>query len=345
MWYIYKITNLLNDKNYIGQHKYHKGERIRFYFGSGKIIQEALKKYGRKNFKKEILIENIETQKEADRLEQLIIEQERKNGKAEYNISPGGQGGRVLPDDSKFYEEKRKPVICLETGEIFNSIKEVGIKKKLDSYNIGAVCIGKRDSFHGFHWAFYEKGKKYSNSNLKKPHFNKRPVICIETQKVYKSIKEATRETNIKSIGSAVARNIKAGGYHWEYYDKNKDYTHYIPRKPKWYRTLICIETGELFESFNDAAKKTGIPKTNIAGSVKNHVAASGLHFDYYIKGKIYVIPKNKLFNTVKCLETGKIYKNIAEAAKLTGIGESAIRHNVKKRTKSAKGFHFIEIK
>jgi group I intron endonuclease len=51
MMVIYKTTNLLNGKYYIGkQKKYTKG-----YFGSGVALRYAIKKYGKINFKKEIL--------------------------------------------------------------------------------------------------------------------------------------------------------------------------------------------------------------------------------------------------------------------------------------------------
>jgi len=51
--YIYKTTNLLNGKIYIGQHQ--KPYFDYNYFGSGKLIVYAVKKHGKENFKVEIL--------------------------------------------------------------------------------------------------------------------------------------------------------------------------------------------------------------------------------------------------------------------------------------------------
>lgn len=48
---IYKITNLVNNKIYIGQEINENPQ----YFGSGKLIKMALAKYGKSNFKKEII--------------------------------------------------------------------------------------------------------------------------------------------------------------------------------------------------------------------------------------------------------------------------------------------------
>ena len=48
---IYKTTNLINNKIYIGQ----DSRNNPYYYGSGTIITLAIKKYGKNNFKKEIL--------------------------------------------------------------------------------------------------------------------------------------------------------------------------------------------------------------------------------------------------------------------------------------------------
>ena len=50
---VYKITNLLNDKYYIGVHS--TNDLNDGYLGSGRQIKEAIKKYGKEHFKKDIL--------------------------------------------------------------------------------------------------------------------------------------------------------------------------------------------------------------------------------------------------------------------------------------------------
>lgn len=50
--YVYITTNLINGMRYIGMHY---GELNDDYLGSGNLIQLAIQKYGKENFKKDIL--------------------------------------------------------------------------------------------------------------------------------------------------------------------------------------------------------------------------------------------------------------------------------------------------
>ncbi|MFW6377455.1 MAG: GIY-YIG nuclease family protein [bacterium] len=54
MYIIYKIINLINYKFYIGKHKC-EFEEFDGYLGSGLNLQRAIKKYGKENFKREII--------------------------------------------------------------------------------------------------------------------------------------------------------------------------------------------------------------------------------------------------------------------------------------------------
>ncbi len=91
MYYlIYKITNRLNNKFYVGKHKTEdKGDD---YFGSGLLLERAVQKHGKENFVKEILFdlptENEMNQKEADIVDEEFIARDDT-----YNIKLGGDGG------------------------------------------------------------------------------------------------------------------------------------------------------------------------------------------------------------------------------------------------------------
>ena len=72
--YVYKTTNLINGKIYIGQNK---GTIDLSYLGSGKLIFRAIKKYGRKNFRLEVLA-FATTKPMLDGLEQKYIYEYRQ---------------------------------------------------------------------------------------------------------------------------------------------------------------------------------------------------------------------------------------------------------------------------
>lgn len=87
---IYKITNLLSEKIYVGKHETMNINDS--YFGSGTVLKMAIKKYGKENFTKEIIeeVENIENMniREIYWINELCTIS--PNG---YNINIGGKGG------------------------------------------------------------------------------------------------------------------------------------------------------------------------------------------------------------------------------------------------------------
>lgn len=99
MYCIYRITNKINGKTYIGQHKYKKLNDK--YMGSGKLITKAKKKYEIENFAKQILEFDIPDVDLANDWEQMYILFERAKGKAEYNIANGGNGKGTVSEETK----------------------------------------------------------------------------------------------------------------------------------------------------------------------------------------------------------------------------------------------------
>ena len=88
---IYKITNQINQKIYIGVHS--TNDLDDSYMGSGTLIISAIKKYGLKNFKKETLFD-FGTPDEAYSKELDIVDESFISRKDTYNLRCGGEGGR-----------------------------------------------------------------------------------------------------------------------------------------------------------------------------------------------------------------------------------------------------------
>ena len=90
LYTIYKITNLLNGKIYIGKHQTKNLDDN--YFGSGKNICSSICKYGVENFRKEILF-IFDNEKEMNAKEEELVTDEFVLEDTNYNLCPGGKGG------------------------------------------------------------------------------------------------------------------------------------------------------------------------------------------------------------------------------------------------------------
>jgi hypothetical protein len=87
---IYRITNRINSKIYIGKHQttnINDG-----YFGSGIAISAAIKKYGKENFNKEMLF-IFDSEIKMNQKEKEIVTEEFIKRNNTYNLGLGGQGG------------------------------------------------------------------------------------------------------------------------------------------------------------------------------------------------------------------------------------------------------------
>jgi hypothetical protein len=89
--YIYKTTNIVNKKFYVGKHS-QKTSKKDTYMGSGNVIQMAIKKYGKENFTKEIISYHASSE-DAFIEECNVVTIDLVNDDMCYNIHVGGVGG------------------------------------------------------------------------------------------------------------------------------------------------------------------------------------------------------------------------------------------------------------
>ena len=106
VYYIYKITNLINNKVYIGQSV---SPKIRWsrHKSDARLnkkadhLYRAMRKYGEDNFMFEV-IDEVVTLSEADELEvQIISIYNSTNRVFGYNKAPGGQGKRLVSEETR----------------------------------------------------------------------------------------------------------------------------------------------------------------------------------------------------------------------------------------------------
>ncbi len=98
MWVVYKTTNNINNKVYIGVHGDYTGKYN--YLGSGVALKSAIKKYGKENFSHSI-IKMFDTAEKAFEYEKIIVDAEFVKDPNTYNLACGGTGNSVLSAKTK----------------------------------------------------------------------------------------------------------------------------------------------------------------------------------------------------------------------------------------------------
>ena len=230
--YIYLTTNLINSRKYIGQHKSECFDTN--YYGSGKVLLQAITAYGKDNFKCEILCECFSAE-ELNAKEEFYIEKYNAvNSNEFYNLKPGGLGKsvsgviyitngksckKVLPEELEYYKSigyHRGGPIPTEEAIRKRVQSNTGKKHPTAGPNISKALTGKKLSF--------EHRKSISDAKKGKPAPHKwTKVRCIETGKVYDNLRLAANDVGAKSTGNICSclkgNRPHAMGYHWEYVD------------------------------------------------------------------------------------------------------------------------------
>jgi group I intron endonuclease len=131
---VYKTTNLINGKCYIGQ----DAKNNPAYLGSGVALNRAIKKYGKENFKKEIVAWCC-TKEHLDFLEVFYIKLFNTKSLNGYNLTDGGDGfkGKHSEETRRKMSEARKGYIG--RNGVFRHSKET--RKKISEIQMGRMGI------------------------------------------------------------------------------------------------------------------------------------------------------------------------------------------------------------
>lgn len=312
---IYKHTNKINGKVYIGQTcqtpQGRWGKDGKNYLSHDTKFARAIKKYGWDNFWHEIIEENIDSIEKSNERETfwIIFYNSVEQG---YNSNYGGDNHIPSQEVIEKYKQRTgekngfyghhhseelkqemrelfgKPVICLETGKEYDSATYAGELLGICGGNIRSACRRGINVKIGIDWFHFY----YKNEPL--PVFiypQERKVYNIETNEIFPNLIKAGESINktSKLVGMCCRGKIQtAGGYHWAYYD-----------------------------NWNNATEKE-----------KNEIQNQNL------KG----IGRKK---KVKCVETNIVYNSQLEASRLTGIGQQSISRVVNGKQSTAGGYHW----
>lgn len=113
---VYKITNTVNNKIYIGCHK--TSNKNDDYFGSGKYLKHAIAKHGIEKFKKEIIFEASSSEEMFEKEKELV-----EVGSHTYNLKSGGNGGFDYINST----------ITSETRKYIGSLGAKALKERLNN--------------------------------------------------------------------------------------------------------------------------------------------------------------------------------------------------------------------
>jgi hypothetical protein len=124
--YVYLTTNNVNGKKYVGMTNGNNKD----YIGSGVLFKQALEKYGRENFTKQVLME-CHSEDELREAEEFFIQE--LNAVADpsfYNLHEGGRGG----DTSMFVD---KDILSSAVRDSWRNYSETERRDRLDKSQKG----------------------------------------------------------------------------------------------------------------------------------------------------------------------------------------------------------------
>lgn len=272
-----------------------------------------------------------------------------------------------------------KPVICLETKQIFGSVTQA--KKVFGNVVISACCQGKNLTAAGFHWLYlkdYKQKTQQQIDNIINPPYynnekeyyrlpkNKIAVICLETEQIFSSITQAAEKLNLPRASISSVCNLEdkhnktVVNKHFMYY---KDYVNcskeeiqkILNNKPGIIRKqVVCLTNNTVYENAHQAACHLNLFSRRISENCRNKIVRpiKGFCFQYledYVGDKTNLIfepainyNKKRKAQRVICLNTNKVYASILQAHKQTSCNQNEILRCCNHLITNTKGFKWM---
>jgi len=267
--YIYKIENKLNGKVYIGQSTKSVDDSDDYY-GSGKLIQMAIKKYGLENFDKTILCECV-SRAELDENEIYYI-QKYNSIECGYNISAGGNGGNLGEYVNKQISETVK--LLWESGRYsnvdFSTCKLGRCVSESTKQKISEAQLGENGYWYGKTFTDETK-RKISDAVVRRfqiPNERSKFIEIMKRDDVRKKLSEAnigktpwnagktdvySDETIAKMRQSAINKNISEETE----MERRRKISEYQRESNPIRKGVLDIETGVEYKSIAEYCEKT----------------------------------------------------------------------------------------
>lgn len=271
--YIYKITNKVNGKVYIGQTRYtvefrwrqHQHKKDNTYF------HNAIKKYGADNFIVETL-EECECEKLDSR--EIFYIAKYNTFKDGYNLTLGGDGNKKLLLDDKYDEIKNlylsgfsfnkiATLFSVDKASIVKILKQLGVKIRSNKLNINNQEFLElvRDYKSGF--SLKELAKRYdcSDNGLKSFLKNK----GVELKEKYSILKDKEAQLNLIKEYTDVYNTLKLSEllnkYHCSLNTFNKILSLHGISKGRYRMKLKPLECLKVIELYNSGTSVQAISR------------------------------------------------------------------------------------
>ena len=202
-----------NGKKYIGITCQRPERRWRNGWGYRTMhFSRAIKKYGWDNFQHIIVADGLSLE-QAKEEEIRLIELNRSNDiHFGYNVADGGdlhrkKGFHHSEETKRKIGEKQKGKKI--SPEAIELMRPTMFKKGHKTWNKGIPM--SKEHYEKCKATMFQKGREDTN---------KKTIICVELNIIFKSLKEAEEKMGISRSNicqSLRGKRYKAGGYHWKY--------------------------------------------------------------------------------------------------------------------------------
>jgi len=241
---IYRITNIVNGKVYIGQtaqeggfykrynykgtgiervYNYHKG-RLKRKLDANKHLLSSIKTHGFKAFEIVEVFDIAFSQEELNIKEQCWISYyDSDNRKYGYNKNIGGGSGCGFQHTEESKNKNRisklevsLPVICVNTNETFLSLKQAGKKYNIDRKTISLACKGEY-RYAGLNpitgekmvWMYlndYTIHKAEERMEDIELNVQFKKVVCLNNRKIFLSIGDANTYCGFRKDSGTIGK-------------------------------------------------------------------------------------------------------------------------------------------
>lgn len=178
---IYKTLNIMNGKYYIGMDT--KNDPT--YLGSGTLLNQAIKKYGRDSFKKVILEECTSVEQLREQEKYWIATYNACKDKESYNIATGGTGRDTFTYNPKKEAIREKLQARTHTETTRKKISENNHQKKHSGSRLGTKWSDTQRKKMEEYWKnnHPRKGKAHSEETKRKISETKKGTKLSEQTK------------------------------------------------------------------------------------------------------------------------------------------------------------------